>query len=185
MLRSLLVTVSSPWPWKTAVDHRFTQTNLVDALCNRNLNRRQTILGMAAVALAGCSRPSSPGSLAILHVASDGDQLAFKPDHLFCRTGSHVHLFFHHAGQILDDPHDWVLLRPGHLNEFLADAERSPDNVVIPAHDQTMVLAATSFCGKQHTVLVEFTAPAPGSYDFVCSVPGHGQTMRGILTVTV
>jgi azurin len=31
---------------------------------------------------------------------------------------------------------------------------------------------------------VQFIAPAPGNYDFVCSVPGHGETMRGTLTVT-
>jgi len=144
---------------------------------------RRAVLGLAALSLAGCNRHKPPIQVA-LHISSDGDELAFKPDHLSCPSGAQVQLFFHHAGQILSDPHDWVLLAPGHLKAFLADADKAPDDTVIPAHDKAMVLAATPLCGKQHTVMVQFIAPAPGNYDFVCSVPGHGETMRGTLTVT-
>jgi azurin len=143
-----------------------------------------TMAGLAVISLAACNRRSAPPPQVSLHIASDGDELAFKPDHLFCRTGADVRLFFHHAGQILSDPHDWVLLKPGHRKAFLADADRAAGDTVIPAGDETMVLAATPLCGKQHIVMVEFTAPARGDYDFVCSVPGHGETMRGTLTVT-
>lgn len=147
------------------------------------LARRPVILGLAALPLAGCNRRNAP--VVELHIASDGDELAFKPDHLFCPTGADVRLFFHHDGQILDDPHDWVLLKPGNVKAFLADADKSPDDTaVITPNDRAMVLAATALCGKQHTVMVEFTAPMPGDYVFVCSVPGHGETMRGTLTVT-
>lgn len=143
--------------------------------------RRQTILWLAAIPVAGCNHP--PPQIT-LHISSDGDELAFKPDHLYCPTHAQVRLFFHHAGKILSDPHDWVLLAPGQLKTFLADADKNPDDTVIPARDRPMVLAATPLCGKQHTVMVEFIAPAPGNYDFVCSVAGHGETMRGILSVT-
>jgi azurin len=141
-------------------------------------------LWLAAFPLAGCNRHGAAPPQITLHIASDGDQLGFRPDHLTCKTGVQVRLFFHHAGEILDDPHDWVLLKPGHLKAFLADADKSTGDTVIPANDRPMVLASTPLCGKQHTVMVEFTAPAPGDYDFICSVPGHGETMRGILTVT-
>lgn len=147
------------------------------------LVRRPVVLGLAVLPLAGC-KPRNVAAVE-LHIASDGDQLAFKPDHLFCPTGADVRLFFHHAGQIIDDPHDWVLLKPGTVDAFLADADKSPDDtLVIPANDKAMVLAATALCGKQHTVMIEFIAPAPGDYTFVCSVAGHGRTMRGMLTVT-
>jgi azurin len=120
-----------------------------------------------------------------LRIASDGDELAFKPDRLSCPTAVTVHLSFHHAGEISNDPHDWVLLKPGTEHAFLADADKEPnDNVVVPAQDKDMVLAATPMCPKGRTVTVTFTAPAPGDYPFVCSVPGHGETMNGILTVT-
>jgi azurin len=32
---------------------------------------------------------------------------------------------------------------------------------------------------KEETL--EFTLPAPGDYPFVCSFPGHGILMRGVL----
>ena len=146
------------------------------------LTRRQIALCFAVFALAGCNRRNVPQ--VTLYIASDSDELAFRPDRLSCPAGAHVQLFFHHAGKILSDPHDWVLLAPGHLKAFLADADKAPDDTVIPANDEPMVLAATPLCGKQHTVMVEFIAPVPGNYDFVCSIAGHGETMRGILTVT-
>jgi azurin len=143
---------------------------------------------MSAVLLmpfaAACARRQAP-PVVELHIATDGDELAFKPDRLRCRTGSDVHLFFHHAGEILSDPHDWVLLKPGTQKAFLADADKEPDEtVVVPAKDVFMVLAATPLCAKGQSVMVKFVAPAPGEYPFVCSVPGHGETMHGTLVVT-
>jgi azurin len=121
-----------------------------------------------------------------LRIASDGDQLAFVPDRLTCITGAEVRLRFHHDGRIISDPHNWVLLKPGTLDAFLADADRQADwKVVIPRNDRRMVLAATPLCGRGKTVVARFTAPSPGNYPFVCSVAGHGETMRGILTVVV
>jgi azurin len=118
-----------------------------------------------------------------LHIASDGDNLAFIPDHLSCAAGAHVRLYLHHRGEIIDDPHDWVLLKPGTQARFLADADRQQNDAVIPPNDNKWVLAATPLCAKGQTVMIEFTAPSPGDYPFVCSVPGHGDSMRGILIV--
>jgi azurin len=53
----------------------------------------------------------------------------------------------------------------------------------MPPHDKR-VLAATPLCGPGKTAMVEFTAPAPGDYPFLCSYAGHGEEMRGMLHVT-
>ena len=120
-----------------------------------------------------------------LRIASDGDEMAFKPNRLTCPAGAEIHLSFHHAGEISSDPHDWVLLKPGTEKAFLADADRQTDDtVVVPPADADMALAATPLCPKGKTVSVTFTAPSPGDYPFVCSVAGHGESMNGILTVT-
>jgi azurin len=111
--------------------------------------------------------------------------MAFKPDHLCCQTGADVRLFFHNAEEILDDPHDWVLLKPGTEAAFVADADKSTsDFASIPPKDKDMVIAATPSCPKGKTVMIDFIAPAPGNYPFTCSFPGHGETMRGTLVVT-
>jgi azurin len=139
--------------------------------------------GLPAVSFASAATAAAPSSRIVeLHIASDGDNLAFTPSRLTCVTGARVKLVFHHSGGIIDDPHDWVLLKPGTLDRFVADADKQPDESVIP--DKDLVIAATRLCDKGHTVSVEFTAPAPGIYPFVCSVPGHGASMHGVLIVT-
>ncbi len=140
---------------------------------------------MAALPLLPAGIAFAAGKTVVLRIASDGDNLAFKPDHLTCPTGATVRLSLHHAGQIIDDPHNWVLLKPGTMDAFLADADKiEDDTTVVPPQDKNMVLAATPMCQRHQTVTITFTAPAPGDYPFVCSVPGHGETMHGTLTVT-
>jgi azurin len=115
-----------------------------------------------------------------IRVASDGDALGFVPQHLICPSGARVRLFLHHASEIINDVHDWVLLKPGAKSAFVRDADQEPDEtVIVPSGDGHMVLASTPLCGRGQTVFVEFTAPAPGEYPFVCSIPGHGATMSG------
>lgn len=146
--------------------------------------RRSVILMMAAYSIAA-SQAAAAGNVVILHIASDGDELRFKPDRLTCPSGATVRLVFRHAGRIIDDPHNWVLLKPGTTDAFLADADKIEDPAtVVPPQDKAMVLAATAMCQRHKTVTIDFVAPAPGDYPFVCSVPGHGETMRGTLTVT-
>lgn len=146
------------------------------------LARRPVILALGALLLPSCG-PRRPAAVD-LSIASDGDEMAFVPDRLSCPAGAHVRLTFHHRGQILSDPHDWVLLKPGTEAAFVADCDRNPsDTLPIPPGDGKMVIAATPYCQKGASVSVEFDAPRAGDYPFVCSFPGHGHTMRGVLTV--
>lgn len=76
--------------------------------------RRLIAIGAFIAPLAAAAdAPSGPQDAIELHVASDGDELAFRPAHLSCRTGAHVRLFFDHTGEIINDAHDWVLLKSG------------------------------------------------------------------------
>lgn len=150
-----------------------------------DVTRRAAISALLLTPLTVSHAPSAVSQVVELHIATDGDELAFKPKHLTCQTGADVRLFFHHTGEIINDAHDWVLLRPGAKEAFLHDADQEPDEtVIVPINDGYMVLAATPLCGRGHVVMVEFTAPPPGDYPFVCSIPGHGETMQGILAVT-
>ena len=147
-----------------------------------SLARRSMIALFLALPFAGAR--AAPRTVK-LRIASDGDEMAFKPDRLTCPSGTEVRVSFHHAGDVSSDPHDWVLLKPGTMKAFLADADKQTDDaVVVPAGDEGMVLAATPLCAKGKTVSVTFPAPPPGDYPFVCSVAGHGLSMHGILTVT-
>jgi len=119
-----------------------------------------------------------------LTIASDGDLLAFKPDHLTCVTKALVHLTFYHTGKYISQQHNWVLTMPG-AADAVAQAAMTADekNGWRPQSDRR-VLAATPPCDKGQHVSVDFIAPAPGDYPFICTTPGHGAVMRGILHVT-
>jgi azurin len=119
-----------------------------------------------------------------LTIASDGDLLAFKPDHLTCVTGAHVRLTFYNTAKYVSQEHNWVLTVPGAAAAVekagLAAGEQSG---FVPKGD-SRVLAATPVIGKGQHVSIEFTAPAPGTYPFLCTNPGHGEVMHGVLVVT-
>jgi azurin len=118
-----------------------------------------------------------------LWIASDGDELKFVPERLECTEQERVRLHFHHRGTISSDPHDWVLLRPGAVEGFLHAADQQTQDRVVPPGHAADVVAATGLCARGQTVTVDFTAPAAGTYPYLCSVAGHGATMRGLLIV--
>jgi azurin len=145
------------------------------------LSRRSMLLALPALVSCG---PDGARPQVTLNIASDGDELAFRPARLSCPRGCNVTLFFRHAGSIMRDPHDWVLLKPGTEKAFLKAADASPGDDGIVAANRNDIIARTPLCPMGETVRVDFAAPAPGTYPFVCSVPGHGDSMRGTLSVT-
>jgi plastocyanin len=130
--------------------------------------------------LLGCGRrPTSEQQVVDLYIGSDGDFVAFRPDTLTRPTGALVRLTFHHAGRFVSARHNWVLTYPDQMEalskEFL-------DNGGILSKDDPRLIAATPMCDKGGTVMIQFIAPPPGDYPFLCST--HPEDMRGILHVT-
>ena len=144
--------------------------------------RRQVLFGLAALLspLCGCGRKrESEPKVIDLYVASDGDFLAFKPDELTCPAGATVRLTFHHAGRILTTRHNWILTYPDKVEALTKEAE--DDDGILPK-DEPRVIAATPLCDKGMSVMVQFVAPPPGDYPYICST--HPEDMTGVLHVT-
>ena len=148
------------------------------------LPRRRLLFLLLAPVLTplGCGpgqKSESPQKVVDLYVATDGDFIAFKPDTLTCPAGAHVRLTFHHAGRLVTVRHNWLLTRAEQLEALSKDLGAN-DGVVAP--NDPRVITATPLCDKGESVMVEFTAPPPGDYPFLCST--HPDDMRGILHVT-
>jgi plastocyanin len=144
--------------------------------------RRRLLFVMFAPLLIslGCGRKPKPEQQVVeLYVATDGDFIAFKPDTLTCPAGALVRLTFHHAGRLVTVRHDWMLTRANQLESLSKDLSA---NDGIYAKDDPRVITATPLCDKGESVMVEFTAPLPGDYPFLCTT--HPEDMRGILHVT-
>ena len=128
----------------------------------------------------GCGRSQKSAQKVVdLYIETDGDFIAFKPETLTCPTGALVRLTFHHAGRLVTVRHNWLLTRADQL-ETLSKDFAANDGVV--AGDDPRVMTATPLCDKGESVMVQFTAPSPGDYPFLCST--HPEDMRGILHVT-
>ena len=81
--------------------------------------------------------------------------------------------------------HNFVLLKKGtDLTAFTTEAVMARETDFIPAKFKGQVLASIKTLGPGEAGDVSFKAPtAPGSYQFICSFPGHFATMKGMLVV--
>jgi len=149
---------------------------------------RRSFTWMAAaspLALAACARkaaPPDPPPVDLL-VESNGDLLEFAPKELTCHAGDKVRLTFRHTGKYVNFEHNWVLIMPGSFDEITAAATAAGEaGGWLPASDPRM-LAFTPMCGRGQVAMTRFSAPKAGDYLFICTFPGHAQSMWGVLHV--
>jgi azurin len=81
--------------------------------------------------------------------------------------------------------HNFVLLKAGtDVAGFCSAGLTHADSGYIAPEMADKVIASTKMLGPGETDTVTFTAPAAGTYDYVCTFPGHALAgMRGVLTV--
>lgn len=114
-------------------------------------------------------------------IITSNDEMKFDVNKIKVKPGQKIKLTLKHTGQ-LDKRimgHNVVVLKNGvKLPDFAAQAAASADNDYIPK-GTTDVIAYTKMIGGGETTEIEFTAPEAGTYDFICSFPGHYALMRG------
>ena len=142
------------------------------------------LLAPAALLVCKTSMPSAPVRYVDLLVETDGDLLEYKQKSLSCPSGAHVRLTFRHTGKYVSFEHNWVLILPGSFDAVTAGALAAGEEKGWLPRGDKRILAATPMCGKGQVAMVEFVAPAAGDYPFICSYPGHAQSMWGVLHVT-
>lgn len=120
---------------------------------------------------------------AVAKVTIEGnDQMKFNKKEIRVKAGQTVRLTLKHVGQmdIAVMGHNWVLLSPGtNMNELGAAAVEAADNDYIPEDYEDAIIVHTKMLGGGESTTIEFEAPAPGTYDFLCSFPGHVALMQG------
>jgi azurin len=99
------------------------------------------------------------------------------------RAGARVHVSFHSNATLGVLPHNWVLVKSGN-EAAVALAGLSKGAAAGYVEQGPDVLASTSLAQPGQTVETTFVAPAPGTYSYICTVPGHYLWMRGKLIVT-
>ena len=110
------------------------------------------------------------------------DLMQYNKNEIKVKAGQEVTLTLRHVGQqeLLVMGHNFVLLKPGTvINEFaIKAAEVGKDADWIP-EDGKDVIVHTKMIGGGESTSITFTAPEAGTYDFICSFPGHSAMMKG------
>ena len=104
------------------------------------------------------------------------DQMTFSLKEIKVKGGQKVKVTIKHTGTMAKDVmgHNFVLLKPG--VDLAAFSHYVPDG-------DPDVIAHTKIVGGGESDTVEFDAPAPGTYEFICSFPGHYSMMKGTFIV--
>jgi azurin len=123
------------------------------------------------------------GGATTIDIGSDGENLAFDKTTLEATAGQPVTLNFKNNSAV--QQHNWVLVKGGEdVAKTVADSglTRGAENDFLP-EDMSTVLAHTKVHNGGESETLNFTAPAAGSYLYICTVPGHYPLMQGTMTV--
>ena len=118
---------------------------------------------------------------AVLEITGN-DVMKFDKTELRAKAGQKVTLTLHHSGKLAKEAmgHNVVILKTGtDVAAFAAKAVDAKANDYFPESEAANVIAHTKIIGGGESVTIEFTAPAAGTYPFICSFPGHYGFMKG------
>ena len=107
--------------------------------------------------------------------------MQFSEEEFRVKEGQEITLTFKHIGQIPKSAmgHNFVLLKDGVDHKtFATQALEAKDTEYIPNGGKD-VIAHTKMLGGGEQDVIIFTAPAKGTYTFLCSFPGHFGIMNG------
>lgn len=98
------------------------------------------------------------------------------------KAGSTVKLVLRNSSQDETMLHNFTLIEEGTADKVAMEGVKAgPDNNYIPAMRE--VLVATKMLKPNETTEIVFPAPTQGTYDFICTYPGHAGKMRGKFVV--
>ena len=153
------------------------------------MNRFILALGVSLFALtltttahADNAKTSESAKSATVKVILQGsDQMKFDKTEIKVAKGSTVELTLKHSGKLPVNimGHNFVLLKAGvDVAKFSSASMQAKDNNYIPKGSKD-VIANTGLVGGGESTTITFKAPEPGTYDFICSFPGHYAMMKG------
>jgi len=142
---------------------------------------------VAAFALAACGGGGGGGgggsASTTIEIASDGENLAYDKKEFTVPTGQTITLTFKNVSTA--QQHNIVIVKGGEDVAAKVDEEAinaGPPNF-LPA-DSADIIAATKMISPGGSETITFTAPAPGTYVFLCTYPAHyAGGMKGVVTV--
>ena len=141
--------------------------------------RNLVMFFIAAFALSSCGGGAEQSNLAKLRITGN-DQMQFDKKELRVKEGQQVELTLIHSGKMTKEAmgHNFILLKQGtDMTAFGEEALNAKEADYIPESDA--IIVHTRLLGGGQMDVITFDAPAKGTYDFLCSFPGHVALING------
>ena len=148
---------------------------------NETASEDATTADTTASTLPEVTTPSATVSNTVEITAND--EMKFSTTEIRVKAGEEVTLTLKNAGTMPKESmgHNFLLLGGGtDVEGFATKAMVAKETDYIPADMKSSILAHTKLLGPGESDTITFTVPA-GTYDFICSFPGHYAQMRGKL----
>lgn len=120
-------------------------------------------------------------------VISVGNEMKYSVATISAKPGEMIKVVLKNTGTMpkMAMGHNFVLLKStASAVKFSEASMMAAATEYIPDAMKDQIIAKTPLTGPGETVDVTFKAPAAGTYNFLCSFPGHfAQGMRGTLVV--
>ncbi len=120
-------------------------------------------------------------SIVVRGIGNTMAEMAFDKKEIKVKRGTIVELKLINEAIESSMVHNLVITKKGKADAIGMDAISLKDQNYIP--DSPDIIAATDLAKPGETVILNFEAPAPGTYEFMCTFPGHHQKMRGVFIV--
>lgn len=121
-----------------------------------------------------------------VHVSlSANDKKKYNKSEINVYEGQTIILAFKHKGSAPKATmgHNFTLLKKGiSVSNFARRASKNEKNDYIPKNTKNIIAHTKLLAGGQSDTIT-FDAPEKGKYDYICTFPGHHQTMHGKLIV--
>lgn len=146
------------------------------------LKKLLSVLAVGTLLLPTVSTESfAAGKAVSLKIESVGDQMKFNKSEFTVPENSDVTLTFVNHSTSLS--HNWILVKSGTGDKVATAGMAAGEGKGYVANGDKNVIAFTTLAKPGKTVTVKFKAPKKGSYDFICTSPGHNMLMKGKLNV--
>ena len=157
------------------------------ALMTTTLLGGSFLAAQAPAKKAAAPPQKASGAGRTIELAAD-DTMKFSMAEITAKPGEQLTVKVTNKGTMpkMAAAHNFVLLKKGvDLNAFTTAAVMAGAAAdYVPAKFKDQVIASTKLTGPGESAEVSFKAPtAPGSYQYICSFPGHFATMKGMLVV--
>lgn len=155
------------------------------------------IVLMSFFALAACKEQAKPDTTEVhqhqetvveetgFSVAiGSNDQMQFDKNELKVPVGEPISLTLKHTGKMAKNVmgHNLVILKQGvDFKDFAEKAALATDTDYIPSSEKSNIIAHTKVIGGGESDTIEFVIEQAGTYEFLCTFPGHYAIMRGVI----